>query len=380
MRIARMELFTIPPRWLFLRLETESGIVGWGEPIVEGRAEVVKTAVESLRPIILGWDSRRIEDFWQTSVRGGFYRGGPILSSAVAGVDQALWDIKGKSLGVPIYELLGGLVRERIPAYSWIGGDEPTEVGEHASARIDEGFKYFKMNIAGAVSYIPSNSEIQDILDRVTEVNRVTAPGLVALDFHGRVEYPGAKKILSLLEDLNPLFVEEPLRPELGHRLGELCQSTRIPIATGERLYSRHDFREIVSSGVALIQPDVSHAGGISETRRIANLAESHGVGLAPHSPLGPIALAASLQLDFCCHNAQFQETSLGIHYNTGHDLLSTVANPEVFDLSEGCFQPPQEPGLGIQIIEESVRELSKIGHNWKNPIWRDRTGAFVEW
>ncbi|WP_431840196.1 galactonate dehydratase [Gordonia hongkongensis] len=381
MRIVKMEMFDVPPRWLFLRLETDSGIVGWGEPIVEGKADVVRSAVESLRELIIGADARRIEDFWQLATKGGFYRGGPVLSSAVAGIDQALWDIKGKALDVPVYELLGGRVRDAMPAYSWIGGDAPNDVGEHARARVEEGFEYFKMNVAGSLDFRASRQDIDDVIRRIDEVNRaVGRSGSVAIDFHGRAEYPTARVLLKELEYYNPLFVEEPLRPELGNRLEDICHQTTIPIATGERLFSRHEFLAIAQSGVSIIQPDVSHAGGISETKRIANLAETFGIGLAPHSPLGPIALASSLQLDFTCHNAVFQETSLGIHYNADHDLLATVKNEEVFRLTNGAFSPPILPGLGLEVDEEAVRALSEVPHNWRNPIWRDANGAFAEW
>ena len=381
MKIAKIETFLVPPRWLFLRIETDSGIVGWGEPVIEGRAATVQAAVEALRPILIGADPSRIEDIWQLGTKGGFYRNGPILNSAVAGIDQALWDIKGKHLGVPTYDLLGGLVRDGIDAYSWIGGDDPVQVGDHARQRMQEGFSKFKMNVGGIFNHIEGTAAIRAVLARAEAVRTAIGDsGDYAIDFHGRISYPVAKTLVRELEDLAPLFLEEPLVPELAFRLKEICDITAIPIATGERHFSRSEFLPIVESGVAIVQPDVSHAGGITEVKKIASLADAYGVALAPHCPLGPICLAASLQLDFSTTNAVLQETSLGIHYNDGSDILEYIENPEVFELKDGRFTPSLEPGLGIKVNEEHVREMAKVGHSWANPIWRRQDGSFAEW
>ncbi|MDF3303400.1 galactonate dehydratase [Rhodococcus sp. T2V] len=381
MKIVKMETFVVPPRWLFLRLETDEGVVGWGEPIIEGRASTVEAAVEALRPLLIGADADRIEDIWQACTRGGFYRNGPILNSAVAGVDQALWDIKGKALGVPVYQLLGGRVRDGIDAYSWIGGDSPQEVSEHAIQRLEEGFQKFKMNVGGVLNHLEGTRAIDEIVKRATLVREAIGDsGDFAIDFHGRTSFALAKKLLKEMEDVSPLFVEEPLVPELSFRIGALCELTTIPIATGERHYSRGEFIPLLQSGVSIVQPDVSHAGGISETRRIAALAEAFGAALAPHCPLGPIALSSSLQIDFMSPNAIFQETSLGIHYNAGADLLDYVCDPQVFELSDGRFTPSALPGLGITVDENRVREMSEIGHSWTNPIWRRADGSLAEW
>ncbi|MHA6798940.1 galactonate dehydratase [Bounagaea algeriensis] len=381
MKITRLRTYQVPPRWLFLRIDTDEGIVGWGEPVVEGRAETVRTAVDELSDYLVGTDPGRVEDHWQVLTKGGFYRGGPVLSSAVAGIDQALWDIKGKALGVPVHELLGGPVRDRMRVYSWIAGDEPSAAVEHAAQRVREGFSAVKMNVAGRMRPLETTAEIDAAVERARAVKDELGPhGDVAVDFHGRVAPPLARRLCRELEQVGPLFVEEPVLPELSEELPRIVGSTTVPIATGERLYSRWDFADVLRSGIAVAQPDLSHAGGISECRRIAAQAEIHGVGLAPHCPLGPIALAASLQVDFASPNALIQETGLGIHYNQGSDVLDYLADTSVFDYSAGYVSRPTGPGLGIEIDEEVVAEAEQRAPRWRNPVWRHDDGSFAEW
>ncbi|WP_433871925.1 galactonate dehydratase [Saccharopolyspora sp. CA-218241] len=381
MKITALRTYLVEPRWLFLKVETDEGISGWGEPVVEGRAETVRAAVAELADQLVGQDPGRIEDHWQVLSKGGFYRGGPVLASAVAGIDQALWDIKGKALGVPVHELLGGAVRDRMRVYSWIAGDEPTAAAEHAAKRMAEGFTAVKMNACGRMRALESPAAVREVVDRVAAVREQIGPDRdVALDFHGRVSPAVARVLLRELEPLHPLFVEEPVVPELSGELPRLCAGTTIPIATGERLYSRWDFRDVLAAGIAVAQPDLSHAGGISETRRIAAQAELHGVSLAPHCPLGPIALAASLQVDFTSPNALIQETSLGIHYNQGSDVLDYLVDTAVFGYADGHVPRPTGPGLGIEIDEQAVAAAAERGHRWRNPVWRNPDGSFTEW
>ncbi|MET7802636.1 galactonate dehydratase [Streptomyces decoyicus] len=381
MKITALETFSVAPRWLFLAIRTDEGITGWGEPVVEGRSATVAAAVEELSDYLIGKDPYRIEDHWQVLTKGGFYRGGPILSSAVAGIDQALWDIKGKALGVPVHELLGGAVRDRMRTYSWIAGDEPERVAEHARERMAQGFDAVKMNGTGRVRALESKAELDMLVGRVAAVREAIGDEAdIAVDFHGRVSPALAREACRLLEPLHPLFVEEPIVPELTGDFERICASTVVPIATGERLYSRWDFREVLRSGIAVAQPDLSHAGGISEVRRIAAMAEAHGVTLAPHCPLGPIAFAASLQIDFATPNALIQETSLGIHYNADHDLLDYLVDTSVFDFTDSHIARPTGPGLGIEIDEAAVRKAAEKGQRWRNPVWRQADGSLAEW
>ncbi|WDF03276.1 galactonate dehydratase [Shouchella hunanensis] len=382
MKLTNYELFQVPPRWLFLKLETDEGVVGWGEPVIEGRAATVKAAVMELMDYLIGKDPLQIEDHWNVLYRGGFYRGGPILMSALSGIDQALWDIKGKHLGVPVHQLLGGKVRESIKVYSWIGGDRPSDVGAAARAVVDQGFKAIKMNATDEMQYVDSYEKIDRVLENVAAIRDAVGPYIgIGIDFHGRVHKPMAKILAKELEVFRPMFIEEPVLPENNEALRDIANHTVIPIATGERMYSKWDFKDVLKDGyVDIIQPDLSHAGGITENKKILSMAEAFDVAAAPHCPLGPIALASCLQVDATCHNAFIQEQSLGIHYNQGSDLLDYVVDAHVFAYEDGYVKVPNQPGLGIDINEAHVRKMAEIGHNWKNPIWRHNDQSVAEW
>ncbi len=382
-KIHSMETFKVPPRWLFLKITTDDGLVGWGEPVVEGRAATVQTAVEEMSEYLIGKDPGNIEDIWQVLYRSGFYRGGPILTSAISGIDHALWDIKGKRLGVPVYELLGGSVREKMRVYSWIGGDKPADTAISAGARVAAGYTALKMNATAELAWIDGPLKVQEAVERLAAVRSAVGYGVdIGVDFHGRVHKGMAKVLAKELEPYKPFFIEEPVLPENNEALVELARSTSIPIATGERMYTRWDFKPLLAAGaVSIVQPDLSHTGGIWEGRKIAAMAEAYDVAIAPHCPLGPITLAASLQLDFCTPNALIQEQSLEIHYHQGgSELLDYLVDPDVFHFRDGFVARPTAPGLGIEINEEKVREMSKIGHQWHNPIWRTPDGAVAEW
>lgn len=382
MKIKKLELFKVPPRWVFLKITTDTGLSGWGEPVIEGKAETVMAAVRDLAPYLIGKNALDIEDTWQLLFRGAFYRGGPILMSAMSGIDQALWDIKGKHLDVPVYELLGGAVRNKMKVYSWIGGDRPGELVAEAERRIQQGFNAVKMNVCGQLDWIDSPAKVKDAVNNIKLLrNEIGFETGIGIDFHGRVHKGMAKLFFRELEAVHPMFIEEPVLPEHLEALHHLNCYSSAPIATGERLFHRWDFKKIFESGVIdIIQPDLSHAGGISEVKRIAAMAEAYDIALAPHCPLGPISLAAALQVDFSCINAIIQETSIGIHYNQGTDLLDYLANPEVFDIHEGFIQKPLLPGLGIIVDEEKVRAFSAGARDWRNPVWRQEDGCVAEW
>jgi len=381
-RITGYELFSVPPRWLFLRVETSDGLVGWGEPVVEGRSRTVEAAVRELMDTyLLGESPARIEDHWQTMYRGGFYRGGPILMSAIAGIDQALWDIKGKRFDAPIYDLLGGKARERVRVYQWIGGDRPDGVARAAEEKVEAGFTALKMNATAELRRIDTPETVAAATERVSSVREAVGPGIdVGVDFHGRASKSMAKRLAKALEPYDPLFVEEPVLPEHADALPEIAAHTTIPIATGERLFSRWDFKPLFEQGVVdVIQPDLSHAGGISEVQKIASMAEAYDVAMAPHCPLGPIALASCIQVDACSPNVLIQEQSLDIHYNESSDVLDYLADRSVFDFQDGYVSLPDGPGLGIEVSEETVRERSgEI--DWHNPVWRHEDGSVAEW
>lgn len=382
MKIQSYSTWIVPPRWLFLKIETDTGVVGWGEPVIEGKAHTVETAVHEMMEYLIGKDPARIEDIWQELYRGAFYRGGPILMSALAGIDQALWDIKGKHFNTPVYDLLGGGCRSTIRVYQWIGGDRPSDVGKAAKEAMDSGATAVKMNGTEEMQIVDSHKKIDELVERVAAIREVCGPYFdIGIDFHGRVHKPMARIIARELEQFKLMFIEEPVLSENLEEMIEIRRHCNIPIAAGERLFSRYDFKRVFESGaVDIIQPDLSHAGGITECRKIAAMAEAYDVALAPHCPLGPIALAACLQLDAVSYNAFIQEQSLGIHYNQGSDLLDYLADPTVFSCKDGYVAIPSGPGLGIEINEDKVNERAVEGHRWRNPVWRHRDGSIAEW
>jgi galactonate dehydratase len=389
MKIVDIQTFRVRPRWLFLRVQTDEGIVGWGEPGGEARVGAVEAAIGELRDRLVGQNPLAIERIWQTLTSASDDYGGPILSSAVAGVDQALWDIAGKARGVPVYELLGGPVREQVRVYSWIGpertGDcSAEEIAAEAAAEAAKGFTAVKLNASSALLSIDRPGRVDEIVERAAAVRDALGPERdFAIDCHGRVSRPMARRLLPLLEPYQPLFVEEPVLTEYGEAYPELVRLTSVPIAAGERLYDRAAFQPFLEAGIAVAQPDPSHAGGISELRRIASAAETYDVLVAPHSAIGPIALAACLQLDCALPNALIQEQGIGYTEsgldNQGSDILDYLVDTSVFDITEGLIQRPLGPGLGIEIDEAAVARAAELGHSWKFRPWFHEDGSYAE-
>ena len=380
MKIGKIETFFAPPRWLFVRVETDDGAFGWGEASLEGWAEAVDGVFDVYRDRFIGADPFNIEDIWQVGFRGGFYRGGAVIMSALSGLEQALWDLKGRTLGVPAWQMLGGKVRDRVRSYAWIGGDRPHEITEAAEVRKSQGFNAVKMNATAEMEWIGTPRQFDEVLQRVAAAQALGMD--VGLDFHGRVHRPMAKQLAKALEPMGLLFIEEPLLSENLEGLKEIAGLVSTPIALGERLYTRWEFKPVFEDGfVDIIQPDLSHAGGILEVRKIAAMAEAYDIAVAPHCPLGPLALGACLQIAACTPNHAIQEVSLGIHYNVGgHDLLNFVTNKEALTPVDGYLPVPDRPGLGVEIDEAAVREADKDRHGWRNPIFRNKDGSFAEW
>ena len=382
MKITSLNLYKVPPRWVLLEVETDEGLSGWGEPVVEGRAETVIAAVKELEPLLVGSDPRKINDLWQAMYTSGFYRGGPILMSAIAGVDQALWDLLGKSLGKPVVELLGGAVRETIKAYCWVGGDDPSDEIAQIETAIGQGRDAFKLNGCGRLKMLDTHRRVDEVVARIFAIREHFEDRIdFALDFHGRVSLPMARVLLKELESARPLFVEEPVLPEHAHAYRALADRTSITLAAGERMYSRHDFRPVLEAGgLGIVQPDLSHAGGITECLKIVSMADAYNVGFAPHCPLGPVALAACLAVDFVSPNAVLQEHAIGIHYNVGVEPTAYIKNKQDIEHHEGRLRPLSRPGLGLDIDREAVIEAGRQSHDWKSPLWRHDDGSIAEW
>lgn len=381
MKISDIKVYKIKPRWIFIKITTDEGIEGWGEMISGTKTETVVAGAYEMGNRIIGRNPLEIERLWQELHRS-FFRGGPINSTIVSGIEMALWDIKGKYLNVPVYELLGGAARDNIKVYSWIGGDRPDEVVEQATDRVNRGFSAIKMNATEELHYIDSFKKIQAVVDRVSSLREKFGYDLdIGIDFHGRVHKPMAKVLAKELEQFKPMFLEEVVLPENEEAFAEVAQHVVTPIATGERLHTRWQFKNIFKAGVVdIIQPDVALVGGILETRKIAAMAEAFDMAVAPHAPYGPIALAATLQVDACTPNVFIQEQSLGIHYNKGFDLLDFVNNKEVFQFKDGFLDLPTKPGLGLELNEDLIEEISQEGLIWTNPKWKHYDGTIAEW
>ena len=382
MKITNVSTYFVRPRWGFVEIETDAGITGWGEAVLEGHASAVLACVNEMKDYLIGNDPSEIEGIWETLYRAGFYRGGGVLMSAISGIDQALWDIKGKVFGAPVYELMGGKCRNKMKVYSWIGGDRPSDVGQAALEKKNAGFKAIKMNAPEELQMIDTYDKIDAVLERVAAIREACGKYFgIAIDFHGRVHKPMAKVLAKKLEEFDPMFIEEPVLCENMECFKEIAACCNIPIATGERLFSRYDFKRLLScGGVDIIQPDLSHAGGITEVKKIASMAEAYDVALAPHCPLGPIALAACLNVDATSYNAIIQEQSIGIHYNVGKSVLDYVKNTNDFDFTNGYVELPKLAGLGVDVNKELVVEENKAPHNWKNPVWHHEDGSVAEW
>jgi galactonate dehydratase len=371
-KITKLETFHVRPRWLFLKVSTDAGITGWGEPLLEGRALTVERAVEEIGRWLVGRDPRQIEAIWQEGYRGGFYRGGPVLTSALSGIEQALWDIKGKALGVPVHELLGGQVRDRIRLYGWLNvADTGDYVAEAAREVEGREFTAYKFVPVPACELLENPRFFDRVVETVAGLRKVLGEEIdMALDFHGRCTPAVAKRLCRELEPFRPLFIEEPVLPTNPQALRELRESTTIPLAAGERLFTRWDYAELLhAQAVHLIQPDLSHCGGIFEARKIAAMAEIHDIAVAPHCPLGPVALAACLQLDACTPNFFCQE-----HLTLGENLLK-----EPIRVENGYALVPAAPGLGVE-VDESKLQTQLFDGAWETPRFYRKDGSLAEW
>ncbi len=367
-RITRLETFLIKPRWVFLRIHTDAGVVGLGEPLLEGRALTIQTAIKEVEPYLIGKDPRQVIHHWQAIYRHAFYRGGPILTSALSGIDHALWDIKGKLLNVPVYELLGGPTRDRVRIYG------RASTPEDMKKRISEGYKTIKTGVAkeNPARMVENPKFIQFAADNFAALREAGGKDMdIGIDFHGALSPQVSKVLIKELEPFHPMFVEEPVQAQNVDVLADIAHGTHLPIATGERIFTKWGFREILEKKAAsILQPDLCHAGGITEGRLIAGMAEAYYVPIAPHNPMGPISLAAGLHLAASIPNFLVQEqVSLGEGY---------LKKPFKLE-KDGNVLVPTGPGLGIELDENQIAD--KIGHDWKNPETYDpRDGSVVDW
>lgn len=375
LKVTKLETFLVKPRWIFLKVHTNAGIIGLGEPLLEGRARTIQTAIEEIEPYLIGQDPRRVTHHWQAIYRDAFYRGGPILTSALSGIDQALWDIKGKALGVPVYELLGGPTRNKIRVYAHVRTNyNYTDPFKDIKEAIKDGFTSFKTGVAKkgphAYDIIETPSAIDYAAKAFAQLREVAGPDVnIGIDFHGAVSPATAKLLIKAYEPYQPYFIEEPVQCQNVDVLADIARGTHLPIATGERIFTKWGFREILEKGAAtILQPDMCHAGGITEVLLIAGMAEAYYAGIAPHNPMGPISLAAGIQLAASIPNFLIQE-----QVSLGEGYLKTP-----FKVVDGYIPLPTGPGLGIELDEDKLED--KLGHDWQNPRHRREDGSVMDW
>ncbi|MFZ2655989.1 MAG: galactonate dehydratase [Victivallales bacterium] len=352
--------------WVIVKVLTDEGLYGVGEATLEHRELAVEAAVRELERYLIGKDPHRIEGFWSENHRDAYWRGGPVLTTALSGIEMALWDIKGKALGVPVYQLLGGKVRDEVPCYAnaWFAGSRtPADFAGKAKATIKLGFKALKWDPFGS-AYLNLTSEEFDVaMNCVAAVREAVGPGIqLLIEGHGRLNVPTAVRVGLALEKFDITWFEEPLPPGDLDGLVDVKNRINIPIAAGERLYTRWDFRELLSKKAAdYLQPDLSHCGGILEIRKIAAMAECYFLPFCPHNPIGAITNAATLQIAACTPNFHMLETmSNDVPYR---HLLTT----EKVDFSNGMMRIPDLPGLGIDINEEELLKHPYKPHNLRH-------------
>ena len=392
MRIASLDVIALEKekgcgsRPVIVRVNTDEGIYGYGEAAIAigCGSTAAYELLKDMAPMIIGMDAMAHETIWEKLYKQSFWAqgNGAVFFSAISAIDIALWDIKGKFFNAPVYQLMGGACRDNMRVYSWIGGDRPSDVGAAALEKKNAGFTAIKMNATEELQMIDTYDKVDAVLERVAAIRESCGKYFgIAIDFHGRVHKPMAKVLAKKLEEFDPMFIEEPVLCENMEVFKEIAAACNIPIATGERLFTKYDFKRLLQAGgVDIIQPDLSHAGGLTEVKKIASMAEAYDVALAPHCPLGPIALASCLNVDATCYNAVIQEQSIGIHYNVGKSVLDYVKNQDDFKFVDGRVQLPVRPGLGVDVNKELVLEENKTPHEWKNPVWRHKDGSVAEW
>ena len=340
--------------FVFVKIETDvPGLIGWGEASLEAKPRAVAGCIEDMAPMIVGEDPRRVEFLWQILTRSAFWRQGIIGMTAISGIDQALWDIKGKELGRPVYELLGGPVRDKVRMYTHFGGASVNDAVESALSKVEKGWTAIKTVPIPITNIVDGPAKVKAAAEKLAAIREAVGDDVdILLDMHGRVTPQMAIQYGKAFEPYHPLFMEEPAQAENPAAMAPIAQAVSIPIATGERLLTRWGFREILAHGAAsVLQPDTCHAGGISEVRKIATMAEVYYAGIAPHNPYGPVSTAACVQVDLASPNFIIQEM---VDPDVAPEAMEFVKDP--LPVIDGHIFPPSRPGIGVEIDEEACR------------------------
>lgn len=377
MKIARVTAY--PARewrtFLFVVVETDEGIRGIGEAGITGRELAVAGVVEHLRPLLIGEDPFRTEHLWQLMFRGGFYPAGELLTAAIAAIDVALWDIKGKALGVPVYDLLGGRVRDRVDTYTHIHGDDTDEVVQRCVEAVAAGWRYLRWELHHAPDLtLEPRVAVREAIAQWTAVREALGDDIELIyDVHTRLDPPDAVRLCRALEPYRPFFIEDPLRSENPDSYVRLRAQTAVPLAAGEQYGSKWDFRQLIEDElIDYARVDVAIAGGFTEARKIAAWCETHHIDLAVHNPIGPVATSASLHLDLATSNMAVQELPR-LPRQSLPDVV--LGQPEWRD---GALLPPSAPGLGIELDTEALEQYPYSSEEL--PRLRREDGSFTNW
>jgi galactonate dehydratase len=354
--------------WVFVLVETDAGITGVGEASLEGKELAVQAAVDDFARFLLGRDPTRIEQNWQIMYRHGFWRGGVVLLTAMSGIEQALWDIAGKELGVPVYRLLGGACRDKMQLYTHCGGRDPDDLARNAQKLVAAGWRALKIGSMGFEHFTSERQCVKAVAENLRVLRQAVGPDiLIGMDCHGRHTPSQAIMLARALEPYDLFFLEEPVPPDNVEAFMRLARAeTNVNLATGERLFTKWGYREILEKQyVDIIQPDVCHDGGILETRKIAAMAETYYVRVAPHNPNGPVATAASLQLAACLPNFVILEYAINQPWRD-----QVIMEP--LSIVDGYVQLPTTPGLGVDLNYEAIARMPYQPRDYPGSFWPD--------
>ena len=373
MKITGFETIPIQGRAMILKMFTNEGLVGYGEPMNYEHWRVVAQAVDDMAEYLVGKDPLQIEDHWQSMYRSSYSRSMPVLIGALSGIEMAMWDVFGKVVGLPVWRLLGGSVRKRIRVYTGTGGPTPQQCAESAIKAVESGFNAGKMGASPRpVRFVDTPKAIDTMVSRVAAVREAVGDEVdIAVDLHRRLSPTMAAIVVKELEPLRPLFAEEPCHPENNEPLLMLSRSTTVPIATGERHLTRWGFREIIEREMcAILQPDIRHCGGMMELKKIAAMAEIHNMAIAPHNAAGPIGVAASLHVIATIPNLLICEGG----HRRGEGLFET---PLVF--KDGFVELPTAPGLGVDMADEAIERVRDETFRLRGMFRHQDDGSFAD-
>jgi len=368
--------------YVFVKIETDAGVIGWGEGTLEGKAAAVMACVNDFREFLIGSDPMQVEHHWQSMYVHSFYRAGPVIGSAISAIDQAMWDIRGKVLGLPVYQLLGGPVDPKgVRGYYHARASSPAELRELRQTAIQQGVSCFKTGIPEYYEFIETHAKIKRAIKHMEMLRENLGPDLdIAVDFHAKTSPSVASVIVKEVEPLRLLFIEEPCPPENVKAMARIAKRSTTPIATGERLIAAYGCRELIEMGVVdILQTDINHVGGITALWKVAAMAEASGIVMAPHACEGPIGAIASVHVDAAMPNFLIQEICSGVEPGPNEKVWAEWMGFPIMRMVDGRFPLPTKPGLGFDLTEDA---LKKYPFGGTRPMARvfHHDGSVAEW